>query len=192
MSKGRKNGCPVSIKDWLVEILDKDTDTWVRVYGLQSLTFTTGGDTEDGASDTDEWSEPYVTKRNGSLKLEAKQVVDEATGETDPGQELLTSYAQLTGCDADATVRFTDPYGHATMIDCICTNTEVQNDNSTIKRTWDLEQVGEAELLPYRQVTAVALKDGAANVTTLAMKVGDAPKLISVGFTPGECQQQAI
>ncbi|MDO5300864.1 MAG: hypothetical protein Q4F18_15665, partial [Clostridia bacterium] len=69
MKRGRKNGCPVNIRNWLVYILDTGTQEWMRIYGLTSLTRTVEGDTEDGSADTDTWSEPYVTKRSGSLEL---------------------------------------------------------------------------------------------------------------------------
>jgi len=98
--KGRKNGCPVNIKNWLVFILDVATQEYVRIYGLNSLNRGIDSETEDGSADTDVWAEPYVTKRSGSISLEGKKVVVEATGENDPGQDMLNSYAEAAGCDA--------------------------------------------------------------------------------------------
>ena len=34
--KGRKNGCPVNIRNWVVSILDVATQQFVRIYGLTS------------------------------------------------------------------------------------------------------------------------------------------------------------
>lgn len=184
MAKGRKNGCPVNIKNWLVYILDVATEEYIRIYGLSSLSRSIDSDTEDGSADTDTWEEPYVTKRNSSVSLEGKEVVVEATGENDAGQELLNNFADATGCDADATLKFIDPYGHAWVGDYIVTGREVSADDSGTTLTWDLEQVGEIEVLPYVQTTGVSLQDGGTAVTELSLKVGAAPKIITTVFTP--------
>lgn len=184
MAKGRKNGCPVNIKNWLVYILDVATDEYIRIYGLSSLSRSIDSDTEDGSADTDTWEEPYVTKRNSSVSLEGKEVVVEATGENDAGQELLNNFADATGCDADATLKFIDPYGHAWVGDYIVTGREISADDSGTTLTWDLEQVGEIEVLPYVQATGVTLNDGSTAVTELTMKVGATPKIITTVFAP--------
>lgn len=184
MAKGRKNGCPVNVKNWLIYILDVATQEFVRIYGLTSLTRNIDSETEDGSAETDVWSEPYVTKRSGSIDLEGKEVVVESTGENDPGQEMLNGYADGAGCDADATLKFIDPYGHAWVGDYIVTGREVSADDSGTTLSWSLEQVGEVETLPYEQVTAVALKDGASAASTVNLTVGGAAKIITVVFTP--------
>lgn len=184
MAKGRKNGCPVNVKNWLIYVLDKATDEFVRIYGLNSMNRSIGSDTEDGSSDTDNWAEPYVTKRNGSVSLEGRPVVVEATGEIDPGQQLLTDYASEVGCDGDATLKIVDPYGHAVVMDVIVTDHEQDTDSDGDTVSWDMEQVGEAEVLPYVNIASVALKDGETAVTTLSLTVGGAAKIITVGFTP--------
>lgn len=184
MAKGRKNGCPVNIKNWLIYILDVATNEFVRIFGLNSLTRSTDSETEDGSADTETWSEPYVTKRSGSLTLEGKEVVVESTGDNDPGQELLNSYAEAAGCDADATLKVVDPYGHAWVGDYIVTGKETSSDDSGTTLSWDLEQVGEVEVLPYVQVTDVTLKDDSTDVTTLALTEGSTPKIITVAFAP--------
>lgn len=190
MAKGRKRGCPVNIKNWLVYILDKATDTFVRIYGLSSLSRGIDSETEDGSADTDVWAEPYVTKRSGSSSLEGKPVVEEATGANDAGQELLTSYAEVAGCEGDATLKFVDPYGHAWLGDYIVTSHELSADESGTTASWDLEQVGEVEVLPYIHVEGVALKDGEADASALSMKVGDASKIITVAFTPEDASNK--
>lgn len=187
MAKGRKRGCPVNIRNWLVEIQDKSavSETWIRIYGLTSLSRTVDSDTEDGSQTTDIWSEPYVTKRNGNLSLEGNPVVVESTGERDPGQEMLTNYADLAGCDGDATLRVTDPYGHSWIGDYIVTSHESASDENDETESWDLEQVGEVEVQPYVHITSIALKDGSTALDgALSLTVGGAGKIITVDFTP--------
>lgn len=192
MAKGRKRGCPVNITNWLVEIEDKTavSETWVRIYGLESLTYSTDGDTEDASATTDRWQEPYVNKRSGSASLEGKPIVDETTGTKDAGQALLTEYAELTGCDGDATLRFTDPYGHRFVADFVVTNHELSADDTEVTESWDLEQVGEAESLPYIAVTAISVKVNDTVVTTLEMAVGDAAKTAVLAFTPTDASNR--
>ena len=182
--KGRKNGCPVNIRNWVVSILDVATQQFVRIYGLTSLTRTIEGETEDGSADTDIWAEPYITKRSSSCDLEGDKKVIEATGEVDPGQEMLNEYAEMSGCDSDCTLKFVDPYGHGWIADYVVTSAEESSDDSDNSVTWSLEQVGEAEPIQYVQVKTVAAKSGGTAAATLEMKVGDSPKLIDVEFTP--------
>ena len=187
MARGRKNGCPVNIKNWLVYIYDHATEEFVRIYGLNSLTSSVDSDTEDGSASTDVWAEPYVSKRNASATIEAKKVVEEATGVADAGQELLNYYAELAGCDADATLKFIDPFGHAWVADYIVTSRENSVDDSGDNYSWDLEQVGEADVLPYVHISSLALKDGSTTLNgTLSMNVGATPKIISIVFTPDD------
>ena len=187
MAKGRKRGCPVNIRNWIVEIQDKSalSETWIRIYGLTKLTRGVDSDTEDGSQPTDVWSEPYVTKRNGSATLEGKPVVVESTGVRDAGQEMLTEYADLAGCDGDATLRFTDPYGHSWIGDYIVTSHEQSSDENDETESWDLEQVGEVEVQPYVHITSIALKDGSTTLNgTLSLTLGGTGKIITVDFTP--------
>lgn len=184
MAKGRKNGCPVNIKNWLIYILDVATQKFVRIFGLSSLNNSTDSETEDGSSETDVWAEPYVTKRSGSIELEGKEVVVESTGENDAGQELLNNYADAAGCEADATLKFVDPYGHAWVGDYVVTGRETSADQSGTSLSWSLEQVGEVEILPYLHVTDVALKDGTSAASAVSLTVGGAAKIITVAFTP--------
>lgn len=190
MAKGRKNGCPVNIKNWLVYILDVATNEFVRIFGLNSLSRSVDSETEDGSADTETWSEPYVTKRSGSVTLEGKEVVVESNGENDPGQELLNSYADVAGCDADATLKFVDPYGHAWIGDYIVTGREISADDSGTTLSWDLEQVGEVEVQPYVQVNGVSFKDDDAAVTTLSFTEGGTPKIITVAFAPDDASNK--
>ena len=182
--KGRKKGCPVNVRNWLIYILDVATNEFVRIYGLNSMTRNTDSDTEDGSADTDVWEEPYVTKRKGTVSLKGKEVVVESTGETDRGQELLNEYSEASGCDGDATLKFVDPYGHAWIGDYIITGSEQSAETDESSISWDLSQVGEVEVLPYVNASSIALKDGDDSAATLSMAVGDAGKIITVDFTP--------
>lgn len=185
MAKGRKNGCPVNIKNWIVEIYDTAAAEFVRIYGLNSLTAGIDSETEDGSASTDVWAEPYVSKRSGSCTLEAKKVVEESTGNEDPGQALLNYYAEQAGCDADATLRFTDAYGHCWEADYIVTSREDSVDDAGDNYSWDLSMVGEADVKNYVHAVSVAMKDGSSTVgATMSMTAGGTAKIITVEFTP--------
>ena len=192
MPKGRKNGCPVNIKDWLVEIQDKSkvTETWVRIFGLTELNRQMSSNTEDGSAETDYWEEPYITKRNVKLTLKGRPVVDMATGVKDEGQDMLDGYAEAVGCEDEATIRFTDPYGHSVVADYIVTDSEVSSNDTDNDVSWDLAQVGESEPLPYYQMSSIALKDGNSAASTVTMAVGDAAKLITIDFTPANASNK--
>lgn len=191
MAKGRKSGCPVNIKNWLVYILDPSTNEFVRIYGLNSLTAGVDSETEDGSASTDVWAEPYISKRSGSVSLEAKKVVDEATGAANEGQELLNYYSETAGCDADATLKFIDAYGHAWIGDYIVTSREDSVDDTGDTYSWDLEQVGEADVLAYVHTTSVSLKEGETAIgSTLTMAVDATPKIVTVAFTPATASNQ--
>jgi len=187
MAKGRKSGCPTNVRDWLIYIQDKaitSSVSWVRIFGLNSMTYGIDSETEDGSADTDTWAEPYVTKRSGSMTLEGKPVTDGTTGDPDPGQELLDAYAEQVGCDGDATLKFVDPFGHTIVADFIVTSAERGADDAENTVSWDLEQVGQPESQPYINVSSVALNDGSTAISELEIAVGATPKVITVAFTP--------
>ena len=206
MARGRKNGCPVNIRNWLIYIADKSIEEgmdgyWVRINGLTSLTRTIEGDTEDGSSDVDTWAEPYVNKRSGSLDLEGKKVISEEDGVLDEGQEMLDAYAEYTGCEGDATLKFIDPYGHSWVGDYVVTSAEESADDSENTRSWSLEQVGEAETLPYIHVESIKLQHKVVNEATeeitwediagnaLTMVPG-ATEDIQIRFTPDDASNK--
>lgn len=192
MAKGRKNSCPTNIRNWGIFIQDKSqvSETWLRIKGLTDMTRSTDADTEDGSAATDLWEEPYVTKRSASISLEGKPLVDASTGEVDPGQQMLDDYATSGVCDEDATIKIVDPYGTTIVFDAIVTSSEVSSDDTEDTKSWDLEQVGEAEQLPYVQLTGVTLKDGATTVSTLSMQVGGTAKVIGITFAPENASNQ--
>ena len=192
MAKGRKNSCPTNIRNWAISIQDKSqvSETWIRIKGLEELTRSTDSDTEDGSAATDLWEEPYVSKRSGSISLSGKPLVDAATGAVDPGQAMLDDYATSGVCDDDATLKIVDPYGTTIVMDVIVTGTETSSDEDEDTKSWDLEQVGDIDTLPYVQLSGISLKDNGTTVTTLAMEVGDSAKIITLAFTPTNASNQ--
>ena len=192
MAKGRKNSCPTNIRNWGIFIQDKSqvSETWIRIKGLEEMTRSTDSDTEDGSAATDLWEEPYVSKRNASLSLSGKPLVDAGTGAVDAGQAMLDDYATSGVCDDDATIKIVDPYGTAIVGDFIVTGSEVSTDEDEDTKSWDLEQVGDVETLPYVQLSGISLKDDGTAVTTLSMQVGDAGKVITIVFTPDNASNQ--
>lgn len=185
----RKNGCPTTVRDWAIDILSrastKANPTWIRIKGLTSMTLSTDADTEDGSSAESLWGEPYVTKRNGSLSLEGRPVIDSVTGAQDPGQAELDYYATQGGCDGDATLRIADPYGRAQIIDVVVTSNERSADDTSETRTWDTEIVGEPEEQPYVQVTSIATTPA----TSANIEVGETES-VTVAFTPDTASNQ--
>lgn len=183
--RGRKTGCPINIRDWLVELKETNSATYTTIYGLESLTRTQGSSTEDGSAETAVWEEPYITKRNQKFSFEGKRIIDALTGAVDPGQLLIEDYCTLAGCDADVELRLTDPYGHSTVHAVILTDFEESSDASSHTISFDAAQVGEADAVPYVQLASVALKDGETSLAgVLAMVIGDPAKIITVVHTP--------
>ncbi len=178
----RKNGCPMSVREWVVEILSRAaarTDPkWIRVHGLSAVTLTLEAETEDGSAADSLWAEPYVVKRSGKLTIEGKPVADAATGTPDPGQAELTYFASLGGCAGDATLRLTDPYGRCQIIDLVVTDVEKTGEDGGEKISWESEIVGEPEEEAYVQLTGIAPAESAI---TLAV---NETKHIALAFTP--------
>lgn len=185
----RKNGCPTNIRDWQVDVMSRASTTadpvWIRVKGLTSLTPSRDADTEDNSSADSLWSEPYVTKRSGSVALEGKPVYDRVSGAHDPGQAELDYLATVGGCDGDGRIRIVDPCGHSEILDVIVTSAERSVDESSETISWDMEIVGEPEMEPYVQVSNVTT-DAGSNVS---IAVG-ATKTVNVTFTPTTASNQ--
>ena len=184
MANGRKRGCPVNIKSWLIYILNKASNEWVRIYGLTSMTQTISGETSDGSASTELWEEPYVTKRSAELSLDGEIIEDESTGARDEGQELLREASLGSGCDNDVTLKMIDPYGHGMTADYVVTSSEESQDDTESGISWTLQMVGEPEYLAYVKVESVAVQDAGTTVTTLSLRVGDAGRLLTIHFTP--------
>jgi len=192
MSKGRKSGCPTNVRDWVIAIQDKAQaeETWVRIYGITQIRRSASSTTQDGSAASDLWEEPYITKRSATFNLEGNPVVDGSTGNLDEGQEMLNDYAERDGCDGDCTLKFIDPYGHAMVADYIVESNETNATDTENTVSWGMRQVGEAETLPYVQVSSIALKDGTNAITTLSLAEGSTPKVITVAFTPDDASNQ--
>lgn len=178
----RLNGCPMSVREWAVDILSraatKADPVWIAVKGLNAITLTLEAETGDGSAADSLWAEPYVTKRSGRMKLDARPVTDPATGETDPGQAELDYFGALAGCAADAALRLTDPYGKSRIIDLIVTGSETGSEDGGEKISWDCEIVGEIASVPYVQLTGIAPD---AQAITLAVNES---RTVSLAFTP--------
>lgn len=193
----RKNGCPMNVRDWVIEIMSRasttSNPTWIRIKGIDSITLTRGGNTEDGSASDSLYEEPYISKRNGSLAIEGKPVYDAVTGAQDAGQAELDHYATQGGCDGDARLRLVDPYGHAELIDVVVTNTERGTDDTSQTVSWDTEIVGESEVEAYVQVTSVKVKVGssgtAATTANATLTVGTS-QTVTVSFEPTAASNQ--
>lgn len=185
----RKNGCPTSIRDWIVEIMSRvstdDNPEWIRIKGLNSLNVSNSADTEDGSSADSLYSEPYATKRSGSISLEGRPIADKVTGARDRGQDELDYYLTVGGCDGDARLRIVDNTGHAEIWDVIVTGKENGADETSETVSWDLERVGAPENEPYVQVTNVTTEPASA-VSIVAGQV----ETVSVSFTPSNASNQ--
>ena len=185
----RKNGCPTSVRDWIIEILSRastmSAPDWIRIKGLNTITVSEDADTEDGSSAESLYGEPYVTKRNGSVSLDGKPVVDRVTGAHDRGQTELDYYATVGGCDGDAKLRIVDNCGHAEIWDVIVTSKERSADETGETVSWNLERVGAPENEQYVQVTSVTTNP-ASSVT---VQVGGT-KTVTVVFAPENASNQ--
>lgn len=184
----------MSVRDWVVEIMSRASTAaspvWIRIKGATTITRATSSTTEDGSGADAMWSEPYVAKRSGTLTLECKKISDAVTGARDAGQAELDYYATLGGCDGDARIRLTDPYGHSTIIDAIVTGTNDSAQETSGTVSWDLEQVGEAEDVPYVQATAINVTGtGITGGTTASVAIGDTIEA-TVAFTPSNASNQ--
>jgi hypothetical protein len=190
MAKGRKHGCPVNIRSWLIYILDKATREWVRIYGLTSMTQTISGETSDGSSAAEVWEEPYVTKRSAELSLDGEIVEEESTGVRDPGQEMLREAALGSGCEDDITLKMIDPYGHGMTADYVVTGSEESQNDTESGISWTLQMVGEPEYLVYVQVEGVEVREKDQAVTSLNLTTGDAARILTLAFRPADASNR--
>jgi len=178
----RKNGCPMSVRDWSVEIRSRastaEAPDWLPVRGLDSIELSLQAETRDASGAESLWGEPYVTKRTGKLTIEGRPIADTASGEADPGQAELNCYAALGGCGGDACLRLADPYGRARILDAVVTAAETGSDEDGETISWELEIVGEPAEERYVQLTGIA-----AEPASLTLAQGESAQ-IAVHFTP--------
>lgn len=178
----RKNGCPMSVREWMVEILSraatKAEPKWIPVKGLSTITLALEADTQDGSAADSLWAEPYVTKRSGKITLEGKPVAEARTGVADAGQAELNYFAALGGCTGDASLRLTDPYGRAQIIDVIVTDVENGSEDNGESISWECEIVGAPEEVAYVQLEQIA-----PETQEIRLSVNES-KRISLVFTP--------
>lgn len=178
----RKNGCPMSVREWVVEILSraatKAAPVWLPVKGLNTITLALEAETEDGSSADSLWAEPYVTKRSGKLTLEGKPVAAACTGVQDAGQAELSYFAALGGCAGDAALRLTDPYGRSQIIDVVVTDVETGSEDGGESISWDCEIVGAPEEAPYVQLEQLGVEPA-----ELTLGVNET-RTVAVAFAP--------
>lgn len=189
----RNSGAPFSIRNWQTEIRSRastqQTEVWIRVKGLLALSYDAESDTKDGSGADDAWREPYVVKRGAKIKLTGKPLYKPTTGETDPGQAELDHYATLVGFEGDTALKLIDPYGHAVRLDCIVAEAKTAAAADGVDREWTLELVGEPLELPYVQLQGLVVRSGAAEVTTLALALGET-RALNVLLTPQSASNQ--
>ena len=178
----RKNGCPMSVKEWVVEILSRAATraepVWIPVKGLSAITLALEAETQDGSAASSLWAEPYVVKRSGKLTLEGRPSACARTGGTDPGQAELSYFASLGGCMGDAALRLTDPYGRSQIIDLVVTDVETETEDGGEKIRWDCEIVGAPEEQGYVQLEAIA-----CTPAQIALGVNETAQ-VALAFTP--------
>ena len=188
--RGRKRGCPTSVKDWQIDIMHPFESRWVRIRGLTQITRSHDTTTEDGGGIDSDYEEPYVKKRSGALALEGKLLADEITGQRDEGQELLNEYAKKMRCDGDALIRITDAYGHSMQAYYVVSGTEDSADDAGSDVSWDLEMVGEPETLVYVTLDGITLMVNGAEATTINIDLFDAPRVVRVVFDPADASNK--
>lgn len=180
----RKSGCPFSVADYSISIMNNVTNEKVPVKGLSSMSVDIDSETDDGKTGDAIWSENFIKSRSVSGSLEGKPIYDKTTGVRDPGQNLMHKAAtNAGGCDNDQTLVIADAIGKAIKYDCVVTKESQSADEDGETISWDWEGVGEPNEIPYVQLTGVAYKDGSSSTTSATVTVGDT-KSIVVAFTP--------
>lgn len=190
----RLSGCPSSIKDSDVKIKNQVSDEMVKIKGMSTLNVELSADTEDGSTGDALWSEPYVTKRSGTVSMDGKPVSDPMTGVRDSGQEMLIEASMSEGgCENDQTIYIADTTGHAMELDVVVTSFGQQTDETGETISFGMDLVGEPRVLPYVQVTGVSAKDGAttldSTVNTLTVDVNDTSEF-TVDIVPASASNQ--
>lgn len=184
----RGNGLPFSIRNWAVEVLGRttteQTEVWIRVKGLTSLSYGSEAETQEGAGEDSAWKEPYIARRGARIKLSGRPIYSQADGAPDAGQAELDYMATMVGFEADTAIRLSDPYGHALRLDAIVTEAGNEAGDTGEERSWTLELVGEPVELPYVQLSGMKLLKGSAEATEVSIAVGATQK-IGVQMTPG-------
>ncbi len=185
----RTNGCPFSIRNWQIDIQSRastpENPVWIRIKGLTEMALSLESETQDAADADSLFSERFKTRLSVKLNLEGKPVGDAASGEMDPGQALLTEYAMMAGCQADARLRLADPYGRAQIMDVIVSGFERKADDSSQSVAWEMDMVGAPQQLSYIQAQSVATTPSGSLSITLGQT-----KPVGVSFTPQNASNQ--
>ncbi len=185
MARGRKNACAVNIAAWLVEVKHPDAEAYTRVNGLTTLTQAFSAKTEDGSAETDLWAEPIIQKRSGTVELTGTPLRDEVTGQQDPGQRMLTEYANWGGCDADFDIRISDQTGHCAVLRAVVEEIEDEVDEKGKRQmSWKLAQVGEPEFPAYVQAVGIDCPE------TVTVSTSGADALVPVAVLPADASNK--
>lgn len=103
----------VLARDWTLKVKNPDTSLFVEVKGLESLGFS-GDATRTPTTDFDSGgnAEHILAERSRTLSIEGHYMEDEATGDRDPGQELIDTAAELVGNAALREFQLDSPGGN--------------------------------------------------------------------------------
>ena len=171
----RTNGCPFSIRNWQIDIQSRastpENPVWIRIKGLTEMALSLESETQDAADADSLFSERFKTRLSVKLNL--------------AGQALLTEYAMMAGCQADARLRLADPYGRAQIMDVIVSGFERKADDSSQSVAWEMDMVGAPQQLSYIQAQSVATAPSGSLSITLGQT-----KRVGVSFTPQNASNQ--
>ncbi len=187
----RASGCPFSIADYSVKIMNTVTEAFVRVKGLTSMSVDVDAETEDGKTSDSFWSENFVKSRSVSGELSGRPIVDRTTGTRDAGQNLMHKAAMNDGgCDNDQTLLIADAVGRAVQYDCVITAESKSADEDGEEISWSWEGVGKPEEVTYVQATGVSYTDTAGSaITSLSVVVNETAECV-VAITPADASNQ--
>lgn len=119
----------VLARNWLIEVTDDVsgvTPVWTKVSGINS--FTLSSDKEDADTtdfDTAGYNSHIVAGRSNEISFEGFFVEDPATGDRDPGQQVVEDLSELIGPEALGGVRLTSPGGKVRQFDASFTTGDV-------------------------------------------------------------------
>lgn len=112
----------IPAKDWTVEIDDgTDTDTFVEIKGLDTLTFEPSSNRTDTTNNDSEGNdEGYISNRGLAITAEGDYIEDTGDGSRDAGQERAEEVGGATGAtgvDSVVPFKLTSPGGTSWTFD---------------------------------------------------------------------------
>ena len=182
----RKSGCPFTVRDYSIRIVNGVTEEEVPIKGLTEMSVDVESETGDARGGDSAWAEMFVKSRGVSGEITGCPIRDRVTGARDPGQALLHRAALSEGgCEDDRTLIVADAIGRAIRYDCVVTKESVSADEDGEEISWEWEGVGAPEELEYVQATAVAFSESGS----VSVKAGETKEL-KVQFTPANASNQ--